>query len=317
MMYEWNIPVCLWNGLNMVGVTTLRYLSALYLWLLVVLIIVVSRYSTKISNLTFGSSVQVLVTLMYISFSELFQYSIVVLTLAYIHMDTNGTISKQLVWYTDGSVHYGQDLYHIALMCVSVAVILLFIVPFIAIGLFGVKLFRFRLVIKYLRPFIDAIHGPYKDNRKHWFGLRLVVLTLLYIIAASLEGNDATLQLVLSTFIIVSFTLSQSLALPYKNKLLNALDLWFSVLLLIELIISSSCDSDTSSHIVTSVLITLCFLTYSLIISYHIFRAVKQLRCARKCLATKLFYKYSRENDSCLPPLIDENREQDNDDNIY
>ena len=77
-------------------------------------------------------------------------------------------------------------------------------VLFTSVGLFGIKMLRSRFIAKYLCPFIDTIHGPYKDNLKYWFGLRLIVMSLVYIVIAVLQGNNMTLQLVLSLIILGS-----------------------------------------------------------------------------------------------------------------
>ena len=148
-------------------------------------------------------------------------------TPAHIHFNSNNNTGELLVCFRDGSVLYGHNHYHIILLCVSIAVLSFFIIPFTLIGLFGVKMLRSRFVVKYFCPFVDAIHGPYKEKLRYWFGLRLVVLSLIYIVIAVLQGSNMTLQLLLLIFILGSFTIVQAIVLPYKNKILNALDLWF------------------------------------------------------------------------------------------
>ena len=72
--YQWNIPVCITNNLNQPEMTTLLYFFPLYLWAIVAAIVLISQCSTRIANLTVGSSVQVLVTLMYISYPDLLSH---------------------------------------------------------------------------------------------------------------------------------------------------------------------------------------------------------------------------------------------------
>ena len=79
--YKWKFPnLCYYNGLNMLGKSTIAFTQPLVLWTLVGIIVLVSRYSQKVSNMTVGSSVQVLATLMYVLFSELLINSVIVLT---------------------------------------------------------------------------------------------------------------------------------------------------------------------------------------------------------------------------------------------
>ena len=155
--YQWNIPACIVRYFNELGKTGILYFFPVYFWLIVVLIILLSQCSTRIANLIVGSSVQVLVTLMYISYSDLLSISLIVLTPAHIHFNSTNSTGELLVWFRDGSVLYGHNPYHIILLCVSIAVLSFFIIPFTLIGLFGVKMLRSRFIVKYFRPFIDAI----------------------------------------------------------------------------------------------------------------------------------------------------------------
>ena len=170
-------------------------------------------------NLIVGSSVQVLVTLMYISYSDLLSISLQVLTPAHIYYNSTNNSGTLLVWFSDGSVLYGQNPFHIALVCVSITVLFLFIIPFTLVGLFGVKMIKNRFIARYFRPFIDAIHGPYKDNLRYWFGLRLIVMSLVYIVNVVLQGSNMTLQLVLSLIILGSFAFAESAFLPFKSRI--------------------------------------------------------------------------------------------------
>ena len=114
--YHWYVPICITSNLNELGKTAILYFFPLYFWLIVALIVLLSRCSTRIANLIVGSSVQVLVTLMYILYSDLFSISLTILTPAHIYFNsTNNSVGKLLVWYRDGSVLYGQNPYHIAL----------------------------------------------------------------------------------------------------------------------------------------------------------------------------------------------------------
>ena len=121
--YQWNIPVCIANDLNELGKTALLYIYPVYFGLIVVVIVVLSRFSTRIANLIVGSSVQVLVTLMYISYSDLLSVSLIVLTPAHIHFNSTNSTGKLLVWFRDGSLHYGHNPYYIVLLCVSIGVL--------------------------------------------------------------------------------------------------------------------------------------------------------------------------------------------------
>ena len=201
---------------------------------------------------------------MYISYSDLLSISLLVLTPAHIYYNSTNSSGELLVWFSDGSVLYGQNPFHIVLLCVSIAVLSLFIVPFTLVGLFGVKMLRNRFIARYFCPFIDVIRGPYKENLRYWFGLRLIVMSLVYIVNAVLQGSNMTLQLVLSLIILGSFTFSESAFLPFKNNILNALDLWFMVLLLVNFVTHLAYSSSESTIATISIItIVVSFLTLS------------------------------------------------------
>ena len=292
--YQWNIPVCIRSDLNELGKTTLLYFFPLYFWLIVAVIVLLSRCSTRIANLIVGSSVQVLVTLMYISYSDLLSISLRVLTPAQIYYNSTNSSGDLLVWFSDGSVLYGQNTFHLILLCVSIAVLSLFIVPFTLVGLFGVKMLRNRFIARYFHPFIDAIHGPYKDNLRYWFGLQLIVLSLIYIVNAVLQGSNMTLQLVLSLIILGSFALAEGVFLPFKSRTLNILDLWFKILVLVNFITHLAYSSSKSTiAAITSIMIVLSFVTFFVIMLYHSYLSMSRFRCIRKCA------RYLLINGSC------------------
>ena len=316
-VFIWEVPLCVSMGLTSTSVKIIEYFCSFYLWILVGAIVIISRCSTKVSNLTVGSSVQVLVTLMFISFSNLLSISLDILTPAHIHeLSTNGNISTTLVWFTDGSVQYGRDPVHVILMCISIAIILCFVVPYILIGLFGFKLLHFRFAAIYLRPFIDAMQGPYKDKQRYWFGLMLIVRSLIHITAAVLQGSNMKLQLLFFIAIIGLYTLGLSLIKPYKNKLLNALELWFCLILLTNLIVSSSCSSLNVIEVITSITISCSAVTCCVILAYHTYISLTHIRWIREQMemkCCKVFKgKETDEDGPPLPPLIDEDREVSN-----
>ena len=69
--------VCFYNGLNAVIKTVLGFVYPVYLWLIVVVIVIISKYSTRVANLTSHSSIQVLATLFYLSFAQMLLTAII------------------------------------------------------------------------------------------------------------------------------------------------------------------------------------------------------------------------------------------------
>ena len=112
---ELGFELCFYKGMTMSIKTGLQFMFPIYLWLLVLIMSLISRFSNKFANLTVNYSVQVLSTLLYLSFSKL------VLTIIDIFIPASVyTPSETLtVWYSDGNVSYWNDTGHLILLIIS------------------------------------------------------------------------------------------------------------------------------------------------------------------------------------------------------
>ena len=153
-------PLCFYDGMTTAIKTGLQFIFPVYMWTIVILFIFLSRYSTRVSNQTAASSVQVLATLIHLSFSKLLITSIDILIYARVKTGNNDTIT---VWYGDGSVVYLQDKEHIILFTTAIVTVVLFVLPYILIVTFGNYLLRCKR-LHHFRSFIESFHGPYKHK---------------------------------------------------------------------------------------------------------------------------------------------------------
>ena len=109
-------------------------------------------------------------------------------------------------------------------------------------------------------------------------------MSLVYIVNVVLQGSNMTLQLVLSLIILGSFTFAESAFLPFKSRILNTLDLWFMVLLLVNFVTHlaySSSESTTAT--ITTIMIVLSFVTFFVILLYHSYLSMSRFYCITKC----------------------------------
>ena len=155
-------PMCLYNGMTPTVKTAIQFVYPVYLWVLVIGFIIFSHYSTRISNRTASSSVQVLASLIHLSFSKVLITCIDIIAYVPVHTAEEGTV---VVWYGDGNVEYLSSPQHIVLFTVAVISLLLYIVPYILFVSLGRYCMRWRCVNKYLRPFLEAFQGPYKQEQ--------------------------------------------------------------------------------------------------------------------------------------------------------
>ena len=216
-------PFCLYNGMTMVAKGFFSLLFVVYLLLLVLLVIILSRYSTRLSNHIANSSVQVLVTVVHLSFYRLMDTVIKVFSSTEVYIKNFGTIH---VWSFDGSVGF-LSKEHVTLIIFTSVIVMALLLPYIVILLGG------RLLLKYcdkLRPVYEAIHGPYKEKNNYWFTARLLLLIAINIIYISLRSINVNFIVLFTGVLLILFIIAQAHIKPFKNKFINMLDLFVMVL---------------------------------------------------------------------------------------
>ena len=178
------IETCFYPGMTAYVKVWLQFVFPLYIWFIIATIIVLCRYSTWLSNNIGGNVVQVLATLILLSFTKTFHIIILAMKFTTLSCLNSGTV----VWSADGTVPY-FTLKHSILMAAAVLFLLL-AAPYTLALLFDaviekyltrIGLFR-KQWIK-LKPFVDAYHGPYKDKCRFWTGLLLLVRMLFTLVA--------------------------------------------------------------------------------------------------------------------------------------
>ena len=85
---NFNLPLCLYDGMKELWKSGIGLMFPVYLLTIVISLIIISRYSVRLSNRIADSSVQVLVTVVHLSFSTLLTSSLGIFTPAYIYTPT-------------------------------------------------------------------------------------------------------------------------------------------------------------------------------------------------------------------------------------
>ena len=225
-------PLYLYNRMTTAAKVGFQFVFPIYLWSIVIGMVVISKYSIKLSNFISSSSVQVLATLLYLSFAKLLCTVIDIASHSKIHSVTlirnvssqiyyYGSNEETAVWYYNGEP-YGQGV-HGLLLTVAVAFTALYLLPYVILTTFSHWLMRFRLFNR-LRPFIDAYGGPFKDKWRFWFGLRLWLVVFLFSVDGGLQGTNTRSMLIIHFIVILAFILFQVWTHPYKNRFIELLD---------------------------------------------------------------------------------------------
>ena len=312
-------PLCLYKGMTTAAKVGFQFIFPIYLWSIVIGMIVVSKYSIKLSNFISNSSVQVLATLLYLSFAKLLRTVIDIASYSKIHSVTlthhasskiyyYGSNDEAAVWYYNGEA-YGQGT-HGLLLVVAVAFTALYLLPYAILTTFSHFLMRFRLFNR-LRPFTDAYGGPFKNKWRFWFGLRLWLVVILFLVDGSLQGTNTRSMLIIHFIIILTFILFQVWTHPYKNRFVELLDTF--LMINYWLIIASYFLLGTQAFSTTyNLLVSSAILILILAFPYHLWCLLhRKFFTNIKYKAVRFFYQHGM----ILNNTVDDN--EGNDDDMY
>ena len=279
------IEACFYNGLDAYVKTWLQFVFPLYIWFLVIIIIVLSHYSTLAARLSGRNAVQVLATLFLLSYAKLLRIFITVFSFTRIKYHDKSVN----VWLYDGNVNYLEGK-HIPLLVAAVVLLLAISVPYTGILLFiqcFQKLSNHKLLswIHKLKPLFDAYTGPYKDRHRYWTGLLLLVRAALFIVfsvnAAIASSAVDLLAITLTAFCLITHEVVAGRV--YKTWILNAIE--YSYLLNLGVLSCATfytrasdqeegaTGQDQKAVVYTSVAIAL--VTFIVIVTMHIVKKVK------------------------------------------
>lgn len=271
---------CLFDGMTMTTKMVFLLAYAFYLWFLVAVMILVAQCSSRVSAIIMKSSVQVLMTLVHLSLSRLLITTIDIYSYARVFT----AVSNDSVWLIDGSVPYGGTAGHIILLLIATLIGIFIIIPYLLVGTLGSFGLRYHWVNK-LRPFIDAIHGPYKDKRQYWFGVRLILLVAVYINYTLLRGQYPKEQSLVTLSLMVMFVTSQAILKPFQSELIGGLDMWFmfNAIMLVIINVYKVLGAHHAEYLLLLNLITV-LITMAVVVCGHVF---KFGRCFKCCMRLK------------------------------
>ena len=303
MNLDFGIKVCFFGGYNIYIGTWLQFVFPLYIWLLIQIIIVASRYSRRISKVTASNTVSVLATLMLLSYAKLL--TTIIEAGSYTDAEFLNDSSKHRVWILDGNIQYQQGK-HLPLFLISLVMAAIYILPFTMLILLGPLLqakSHWRLLnwVNKLKPFLDAFYGPYTSWYRYWPGILLLARLVIFGTVAYYSLGDGHFKLVTISVAVAMLLLvwlvigiqTHRVSL-YQKRGLNYLELFFHMNLLIFAIFSIYHTQITertrnqqllASVMVGSVLFVFCgIVVYQMIcglLRFSVMREVSQVICAK------------------------------------
>lgn len=305
--------LCFYDGMTNTVKAGMRFVFPIYLCVIVLVLVIVSRCSVKVANLIVGSSVQVLPTIVHLSFAKLLLTSADILTMSRLIVST-GVHSRHFVWYFDGSVDYLTGN-HLVLVIISLIVIVFIILPYLVFTLFASHLRRFRCLNLYLHPLIDAYHAQYKTRYGYWCGIRQCLMVLLYIMYSVLRGSKPGLMLIINIACIGGFLSLQMMLKPFKSFFVNCFESWLMFLL---------CFADLVTYFfiygsrpppttLSSVIMSLLLLTYLFMVAgLFVWQVGKQCfskQSLKMCASWKIVRRFTSSTEEAEQHIDSEIRE--------
>ena len=289
-----SFSLCLYNGMTELWKQGLVTIYQLYILSILLGIIVLSRFSVKISNKIANSSVQILVTVVHIIFSYLLTSIMDVFTPVTIY--TNNTEEPMQVWYKYPTVEYGTHG-HLVLMIFTSLVVGPILGVYMTVLLAGRPLMRINYRIReYIRPVYEAIHAPYKRNKEFFFVSRLLIVILLYVIYTCFRGKDILLGIAIASPILSVYIAVESMARPFKRMSLNIFNLFllsFSALIYGSSLYFMKSDHENGLRIIIAIFNTVIIASLLGVIIIHILWVTGLLE--------KIKIKFRKYWSYCLP----------------
>ena len=219
---NFNLPLCLYNGMTELWKSAIGLMFPVYLLTIVIGLIIISRYSVRLSNRIADSSVQVLVTVVHLSFTTLLSSTLDVFTPAYIYTNTSDVPLK--VWQKDGTVEYGKGG-HLILMIVTGVVVGSILITYLTVLLAGRPLMKINKVREYLRPIYEAIHAPYEHNKEFFFSFSIILVAFLYSLSYIFIGsNNSIVGLAICIPVSGLYLTIAAFSRPFKEMYINILN---------------------------------------------------------------------------------------------
>lgn len=293
---EFGFKHCVFNGMNSLAKTSLAYLLPIYLWLMVGMLVLISKKSSKISNVISQSSIQVLATLCYMSFSKVLRS--IVTTFTYTSLKTQQ--GSYLVWFGDGNVMYWRNQWHASLMLLAGIMTVTYVLPFMLWTTFCSVALHCKCVRK-RRNLVDVFHGQYREGWGWLFGARLFVLSLNQLFYVYYRSRSLITLLTLYVISLSPLTFIQVYWKPFRNKYVNGVESFILVnLLLVETITLYNEMSGRKSMIIVAVLLYSALIKIAIGLAIKVIKRMKYTLIGRKARVFGHYAKMKLEKYKCI-----------------
>lgn len=285
------IVTCFYNGLDTYVLTWLQYIFPLYVSLLAVLLVALSRCSPRL--LPSANSLSALATIFLLVYTKILRNIVDSLRATHVGSDS------ELVWAGDGNLQYLGNC-HVYLFTAAVILLVFFWLPYTLLLLTGHRVLKishsrcggcFSSVLK-------TYHTALQPNKKVWVGLLLAVRSALLLASAVIPAGRESLNILLTLLLsLLLLYLLTRWGCVYKDKYVGQLETSFifnvAVLAAVQLYMQSTGGGRRLAVVQTST--SVVFVKFLLILIYHFYCCVRHVGIVRsleaevkRCLPRRL-----------------------------
>ena len=292
------IETCFYNGMTSLQYTGLQFVFPFYLYFLMAAIVVSARFIKWPHNIGFSAG-KTFATLLTVSYASILRTCTVILGNITVRSITRPEESSSAHWYVDPSVRYFSGL-HAVLVCISLLLLVLYVIPLPIVLLFPSKAYQFKYTRK-MKPILDAFFSPYKPKFRCWIGVRFLFSVCILAVGLFLQYSQTALMLIVTTLVI--FVYIQLLIMPYNGLCRNASDSFLLVNIII-LLLGTVFNERYSLYentnkvqqvktIYSAVVVALAYVVFIAVLLYHTYlrlshskqmKIMESFKCIKKAL---------------------------------
>ena len=303
---DFGFSTCFYSGMDMYGYTWLQFLFPFYIWMLIVILIVISRRSAWVTKRVGSNPVAVLATLIFLSYAKLLRTIITVFYFATLQLPHGQTST---VWLYDGNIPYLRGK-HLALFIFALIFFILLFLPYnflLVVGpwlqtISGERVNDSKLKASVrktlvgwcedyrIKSFIDTYTVAYNPHHQYWTGMFLMLRCILFVVFAisAFRNSSATLMAVTTSLLAIVTLTRVFTGRIYKNWYVDILEGVFLLNLgILSVATSHNMMTGGNQQLVAHLSGGASLVLFILIVAYHVF---KQMRGAYVCgvISTKL-----------------------------
>ena len=286
---DFGFSTCFYSGMDMYGYTWLQFIFPFYIWMLIVILIVISRRSAWVTKRVGSNPVAVLATLILLSYAKLLQTIISVFYFATLQLPHRQTST---VWLYDGNIPYLRGK-HLALFIFALLFFLLLFLPYNFLLMVGpwiqnisgerINDPKFKTLIRKIlfgwyedyriKSFVDTYTVAYNPGYQYWTGIFLILRCILFLIFATnaFRSSSATLMAVTTSLLAIATITRIFTGRVYKNWYIDILEGVFLLNLgILSVATSHNMMSGGNQQLVADLSGGTSLILFLLIVAYHV-----------------------------------------------